>query len=179
MAGRLLIDDGHALFSRNDLHYAEFPSDYLRIRYYTLLLVKNSRLHTDDRLLLEQQVSELLKNAIKHGNGCDQGKIVRVWYRFDEREARIIVEDEGSGFADIEKWNLFNELRHKYIEEGDYTALMNYASWRTAKSDRFDGGNAMFAAIEYWNSGVVYTSRRNAVAAGKSLDDDMLGGGDE
>ena len=40
----------------------------------------------------------------------------------------------------------------------------NYVSFRTMKSDDQDGGNALFAALEYWNGGFVYNGKRNAVA---------------
>jgi serine/threonine-protein kinase RsbW len=170
----LLIDDGHPLFDRAGLNYTVFPSDYRLIRYFTLTLVQRSRPRSDERLLLEQQVSEIIKNAVKHGNSCDPSKEVRVWYRFTSTEARLIVEDEGPGFAEIEKWNLFNAKREDYIERQDFASLMVYASWRTSKSDRYDGGNAMFAALEYWNRGVVYTSGRNTVAVGKDFDPDPM-----
>ncbi|MBN1617014.1 MAG: ATP-binding protein [Spirochaetales bacterium] len=172
MNSEILVSDTHPLMARKYLNYAEFKSDYQQIRYYTLLLVKHCRPKSDERLLLEQQVSEIIKNAIKHGNECDPSRLIKVWYRFTVNEARLIVEDEGSGFQDIEKWNLFNSKRQEYIDKEDYGALMSYASWRTAKSDTYDGGNAMFAAIEYWNQGVVYSTARNTVALGKvfSLD---------
>lgn len=167
MNSEILIDDGHALFSRKDMNYTVFVSDYLQIRYFTLLLIQRSRPNTDERLLLEQQVSEIIKNAIKHGNGCDPTKQVKVWFRFTNTEARLIVEDEGPGFQDIEKWNIFNAKRQEYLRKEDFIGLMNYVSWRSAKSDDYDGGNAMFAALEYWDQGVVYSSRRNTVAVGK------------
>jgi len=169
MNNELLIDGSHELFSRKDMDYAVFASDYLQIRYYTLLLIQRSRPKSDERLLLEQQVSEIIKNAVKHGNGCDPAKEIKVWYRFTRNDARLIVEDEGPGFLDIEKWNLFNRKRQEYLDREDYTALMSYVSWRTGKSDAYDGGNALFAALEYWNRGVVYSERRNAVAVGKTF----------
>jgi serine/threonine-protein kinase RsbW len=46
------------------------------------------------RLALE----EALVNAIKHGNGMDPNKQVRVTCRVDEQEARVTIEDEGPGF---------------------------------------------------------------------------------
>ena len=46
---------------------------------------------------------------------------------------------------------------------------MSYVSWRTERSDTYDGGNALFAALEYWNRGVVYSSGRNAIAVGKKF----------
>jgi len=170
----ILIQDDHPLLSRAGMNYAVFPSDYQQIRYFTLLLVKQSRPRSDERLLLEQQVSELIKNAVKHGNKSDPAKEIKVWYRFTRTEARLIVEDQGSGFADIEKWNLFNKKRLEYIDKQDFEALMSYASWRTKKSEPYDGGNAMFAALEYWNRGVVYTSKRNTVAVGKLFDENPM-----
>jgi hypothetical protein len=169
MNDEILIGDTHGLFSRKDMNFAVFSSDFRQIRYYTLLLLQRSRPKTDERLLLEQQVSEIIKNAIKHGNGCDEAKEIRVWYRFGETEARLIVEDEGPGFKDIEKWNLFNRKRREYLDKADYTGLMSYVSWRTERSDPYDGGNALFAALEYWNLGVVYSGARNAVAVGKTF----------
>lgn len=174
MNRKLLIDDAHRLFSRDGMNYLELASDYRQIRYYTLLLIKHSRPRSDERLLLEQQVSELIKNAIKHGNHCDPAKLVRVWYRFTDTDARMIVSDEGTGFSDIEKWNVFNDKRESYISKGDYESLMHYASWRTSKSDKYDGGNAMFAAVEYWDLGVVYSGKRNTVAVGKSFQEDLM-----
>lgn len=175
----LQINDAHPLFDRTGMHYQVFTSDFRQIRYYTLLIIQRSRTCSDERLLLEQQVSEVIKNAIKHGNSCDSSKHIRVWYKFTESEARMIVEDEGSGFQDIEKWNLFHRKRQEYIKKEDWTALTSYASWKTAKSDTFDGGNSLFAAVEYWDKGVVYTSPRNTVAVGKRMNDALLITGEE
>jgi serine/threonine-protein kinase RsbW len=174
MNTEILIDDEHRLFSRKDMNYTVFASDYQMIRYYTLLLIQRSRPKSDERLLLEQQVSEIIKNAVKHGNGSDPSKTVKVWYRFTGTEARLVVEDEGPGFQDIEKWNIFNAKRQQYIEKEDFIGLMNYVSWKSPKSDKYDGGNAMFAALEYWNLGVVYSSRRNIVAVGKRFESDFM-----
>lgn len=179
MNEELLIDGSHRLFSKADMNYAVFTSDYERIRYYTLLIIQRSRPKHDERLLLEQQVSELIKNAIKHGNGCDPAKEVRVWYRFDGAEARLIVEDEGPGFKDIEKWNIFHKKRRSYLDKEDFVGLMNYIAWRTPKSDTYDGGNAMFAALEYWNEGVAFSEKRNAVAVGKTFPAGFMDEGDD
>ncbi|MBO51251.1 MAG: anti-sigma regulatory factor [Planctomycetaceae bacterium] len=46
------------------------------------------------RLALE----EALVNAIKHGNGMDPSKQVRVDCTFDEDRVTIVIEDEGPGF---------------------------------------------------------------------------------
>ena len=119
--------------------------------------------------LLEQQVSELIKNAVKHGNKSDKSKIVKVWYTFSEEEARMIIEDEGEGFQTIKEWNAFNSRRNECLNNQDYEKLADYVSFRTEESDDNDGGNAMFAALEYWDQGVVFTDKANCVAVGKSF----------
>lgn len=174
MSTEILVNDNHELFSREGLNYAVFPSDYQQIRYFTLMLVQRSRPKSDERLLLEQQVSEIIKNAIKHGNDCDPAKEIKVWYRFTATEARLIVEDKGTGFQDIEKWNIFNRKRQEYIDKDDFVGLMGYVSWKTKKSDKYDGGNAMFAALEYWDRGVVYSGKRNTVAVGKKFSESFM-----
>ncbi len=179
MNEELLINGEHQLFSKAGMNFAVFASVYESIRYYTLLIIQRSKPKADERLLLEQQVSELIKNAVKHGNGCDPAKEVRVWYRFDDNRARLIVEDQGSGFRDIEKWNLFNRKRRSYLDKEDFVGLMHYISWRTPRSDTYDGGNAMFAALEYWNEGVVFSEERNAVAVGKTFPARFMDEGDD
>ncbi|THB62445.1 MAG: ATP-binding protein, partial [Spirochaetaceae bacterium] len=89
------------------------------------------------------------------------------WYYFSEHEARLIVEDEGEGFQDIEKWNDFNRQRIQAFQEQNFAELANFVSYRTDTSDDNDGGNALFAALEYWNAGYVFSEKRNKVAAKK------------
>ena len=74
------------------------------------------------------------------------------------------MQDEGEGFKDLEKWNEFNRKRLEILSKQDYEGLADYVSFRTQKSDDNDGGNALFAALEYWNGGFVYNNKRNAVA---------------
>jgi len=83
--------------------------------------------------ILEQQISEIIK----------------VWYYFDSSSARIIVQDEGEGFNKIEQWNEFHRTREKYLDENNFEKLANFVSYRTEESDENDGGNALFAALEY------------------------------
>ena len=78
--------------------------------------------------------------------------------------AHIIVQDEGEGFQDLEKWNEFNRKRLECLHNNDFMQLADYVSFRTKESDSQDGGNALFAALEYWNGGFVYNGKRNAVA---------------
>ena len=163
------IDDNHSLMDRTNLFYKEFPSDFRQIRYFTLLIVQKAPPEIREINLLEQQISELIKNAVKHGNKSDPEKLVKVWYTFSENNARIIIEDEGEGFKAIQNWNEFNDKRTECLTREDYEGLSDYVSFRTEESDDNDGGNAMFAALEYWNDGVVFTEKANCVAVGKTF----------
>ena len=160
----LRVDENDALFDKTNMLYKEFPSDFRQIRYFTLLIVQSAPLEIKEINLLEQQISEIIKNAVKHGNNCDLNKKVKVWYAFSASHAHIIVEDEGPGFKDLEKWNEFNRKRLNCLHDQNYEDLANYVSFRTLDSDDQDGGNALFAALEYWNGGFVYNAKRNAVA---------------
>jgi hypothetical protein len=119
--------------------------------------------------LLEQQVSEILKNAIKHGNKCEIAKKVKVWFTFDATSARLITEDAGEGFKDLEKWNEFHRARTRCFFEQDFEKMEKYISYRTIKSDDNDGGNALFATVEYWDGGVVFNKKRNRIALHKTF----------
>lgn len=160
----LRSDDNDPLFDKANMLYKEFPSDFRQIRYFTLLIVQSAPLEIKEINLLEQQISEVIKNAVKHGNECDINKKVHVWYSFSATHAHIIVEDEGEGFKDLEKWNEFNRKRIACLRDSDFESLADYVSFRTSKSDDHDGGNALFAALEYWNGGFVYNGKKNGVA---------------
>lgn len=163
------VDENSPLFDKTGMLYKEFPSDYRQIRYFTLLIVQSAPLEIKEINLLEQQISEVIKNAVKHGNHCELGKKVRVWYSFDSTHAHLVVQDEGEGFKELEKWNEFNRERLRILSEQDFESLADYVSFRTLKSDDNDGGNALFAALEYWNGGFVFNDARNAVAMLKSF----------
>ncbi|MBO7135492.1 MAG: ATP-binding protein, partial [Spirochaetaceae bacterium] len=112
MTNKELISDGsNPLFDKSNMLYKEFPSDFRQIRYFTLLIVQSAPLEIKEINLLEQQISEVIKNGVKHGNNCDINKKVKVWYSFSPTHAHLIVEDEGEGFKDLEKWNEFNRKR--------------------------------------------------------------------
>ena len=163
----ILIDESSPLFNKEGMEYEEFPSDFSKIRTFTVPLVSSAPSHIKETNLLEQQVSELVRNAIMHGNKYDPQKITKVWYSFSSKEARIIVEDEGEGFKEIKEWNDFNHKRLECLKNQDYEKLINYISFRTKNSNDVDGGNALFASLEYWNAGLVFNSKCNAVAAKK------------
>lgn len=174
-AKEIVIDGKSALFDRTEMHYKEFSSDFRQIRYYTLLIVQKAPLEIKELNLLEQQISELIKNAVKHGNRMDSAKKIRVWSFFSSDEARLIVQDEGAGFQDLEKWNDFNRKRTECFNRRDFSEMTEYVSYRTQKSDEADGGNALFAALEYWNAGFVFDEARTSLAVRKTFHKKVLG----
>lgn len=163
-----VLDDNNEFFQTKGMYYKEFPSLYNQIRAFALFIVQKAPESFKEINLLEQQVSEVIKNAIKHGNRCIPSKKIRVWYEFDEekRKTRIIVQDEGAGFKDVDKWNDFFKKRQEAFNNGDFEEMLKYAAFKTERSDEDDGGNALFAAVEYWNGGYgVNSTTKNRVFA--------------
>jgi len=165
----ILVDGDHKLFDKKGLFYKEFPSDYRQVRFFSMLIVQKAPAEIKEINLLEQQVSELIKNAIRHGNKKDPDKKVRVWASFSSSHAHLIVEDEGEGFQSVENWNDFNINRNKCFKTHNFEEMEKYFSFRTDRSTEEDSGNALFASLEYWNGGVVLNSSRNAFAVYKSF----------
>src|SRR5512135_784072 len=165
----ILIDEANELFDKTGMFYKKFPSDFRQIRYFTLLVVQKAPPEIKEINLLEQQISELIKNAVKHGNKNNVDKKVKVWYSFTTDSAHVVVEDEGEGFKNIEQWNEFNKKRTECFVKQDFENMAEFVSFRTNSSDENDGGNALFAAVEYWNMGVVFSSKRNSIAVMKKF----------
>ena len=165
----LKVEPNSPLFNTDNMFYKKFPSDFRQIRYFALVIVQKAPPEIQEINLLEQQISELLKNAVKHGNKMDPKKSVEVWFSFSPKHAHLIVKDEGDGFQDLEQWNEFNKKRLECLHEQNFEELANYVAFRTDRSDDSDGGNAMFAAIEYWDEGLVFNEKRNAVAVYRSF----------
>jgi len=80
-----------------------------------------------------------------------------------------VVQDEGEGFKEIEKWNEFNQKRLQAIENQSLDELLSYAQWKGKNSTPEDGGNSLFAALEYWDTGLIYRASRNIVGAAKFI----------
>ncbi len=167
--GPLLVNSRHSLFSPEGMNYRDFNIDFGRIRYLSHLISQKAPPEIREFNLLEQQISEIVKNAVRHGNRNDIRKKVKIWYSFTPERARLIIEDEGRGFQNLEEWNGFFRKRMEYFVKNDFYGMTNYISYRTADSSDDDGGNALFAAVEYWNDGVVYNEKRNAVAVGRTF----------
>ncbi len=166
---KIIVDSNHEYFDKTGMWFKEFPSDFRQVRFFSLLVVQKAPTKIKEINLLEQQISELIKNAMKHGNKKDPSKNVRVWATFSINYARVIVEDDGNGFQEIDEWNEFNHRRNQCIESQDYEELEQYFTYRTKNSTEDDGGNALFAAVEYWDGGVVFNEKKNAVAVHKSF----------
>jgi len=163
----IIIDGSSPLFNKEGMNFQEFPSDFSKIRYYALLVVSSAPLPIKEANLLEQQVSELIKNGITHGNKNDPRNKLKVWYSFSRNDARLIVKDEGEGFKEIRAWNDFNRKRVECARNGNLADLANYISFRSQNSKEKDGGNALFAALEYWDGGMIFNNACNAVAVKK------------
>lgn len=159
---KLIVDEHNELFDAQGMRYAEFPSEYGRIRDYAAATLKDCPEAFLEDGLLEQQLSEIIKNGIKHGNGSDPAKKLRVWFDLRKR-ARFIVEDEGEGFTDLDAWNDFYRRRQLALYRQDFDEFLELASYRGPKSGPDDGGNSLFAALDYWNGGMIYNAARNKV----------------
>jgi serine/threonine-protein kinase RsbW len=159
---KLIVDERNELFDAQGMRYAEFPSDFSRIREFTALVLADCPEAFKEGNLLEQQLSEIIKNGIKHGNRNDSAKSLRVWYDLRKR-VRFIVEDEGEGFTDLDKWNEFFKKRQAALFDEDFDAFLGLASYRGPRSDEEDGGNSLIAALEYWNGGMIFNDARNKV----------------
>lgn len=159
---KLLVDDRNELFDAQGMKYVEFPSDLSQVRRYAAEILQDCPEPFLEGNLLEQQLSELIKNGIKHGNHGDPTKILKVWYDLRKR-VRFIVEDEGAGFVSLDDWNDYFRRRQTALWNEDFDAFLTLASYRGPHSDESDGGNSLIAALEYWNGGMIYNGRRNKV----------------
>jgi hypothetical protein len=170
-ACKLVVDDHSPLFDTSDCRFQELASDLSLTRDYArkLILDVQDKVGSIPLGVLEEQVSEIVKNAIKHGNRCNPDKKVRVWYSASREAFKVIVEDEGDGFTNLEEWNEFNANRLKAFSSGNMEEMMKYIQYKGPESTEDDGGNSLFAALEYWDSGLVYNSRKNKVSAIKYL----------
>ncbi|MDR2185398.1 MAG: ATP-binding protein [Treponema sp.] len=159
---KLIVDENNELFDAQGMKYVEFKSDFSKIREYSVKILEHCPGPFLEEGLLEQQLSEIIKNGIKHGNKCDISKKIKVWYDLRNR-ARFIVEDEGGGFKRLEEWNDFYRKRQTALCAGDFDLFLKLASYRGPESDESDGGNSLIAALEFWNGGMIYNDAKNKV----------------
>jgi len=162
IARKLIVDERNELFNAQGMKSVEYSSDLSKVRLYAAEILQGCDEMFLEENLLEQQLSELIKNAVKHGNKCNPERKIRVWYDLRNR-ARFIVEDEGQGFTNLESWNDFFMLRQKALYEQDFDAFLTLANYRGPESDETDGGNSLISALEYWNGGIIYNGKKNKV----------------
>ena len=156
---KLIVDEFNEIFDARGMKYKEYPSYFDRIRDYTKDILKEAPDEFLEGSLLEQQLSEIIKNGIKHGNKCDPRKMLRVWYDL-RTKVRFIVEDEGAGFKNLEDWNEFYRKRQTALFNNQFDKFLELAGYRHKNSDADDGGNSLVAAMEYWNGGIVYNKKK-------------------
>ncbi len=166
-ASFILQNDKHPLLKREGMFHKDFHLDLRKVRHLSQLIVQKAPSAIRDFNLLEQQISELIKNGVRHGNKNDPNKKISIWFRFSPTRAHIIVEDEGSGFQNINEWNRFFAKKRTAFEHHDFDEMMKYVSFRTEESTESDGGNALFAAVEFWNEGVVFSSGGNCIGVAR------------
>ena len=130
----IIIDGNHPLMNKEGLFFKEFPSDIRQVRFFSMLIVQKAPPEIKEINLLEQQISELIKNAVRHGNKNDINKKVKVWAGFSTDHAHVIVEDEGDGFSKLEEWNEFNKKRNECFANQDFEEMEKYFSFRTEES---------------------------------------------
>jgi hypothetical protein len=159
---KLIVDENNELFDAQGMKYIEFKSDFSKIREHSAKILEDCPAQFLEDGLLEQQLSEIIKNGIKHGNKCDVSKKLKVWYDL-RRRVRFIVKDDGEGFKRLEEWNDFYTKRQTALCARDFDLFLKLSSYRGPESDESDGGNSLIAALEFWNGGMIYNEAKNKV----------------
>jgi serine/threonine-protein kinase RsbW len=165
----IVVDPESPLLVTEGMYHKTFHIGFPQIRRLSNLIAQQAPTEVQEFNILEQQISELIKNAVKHGNKNDPSKALDVWFSFSRSHAHLIVKDQGTGFTEIERWNEFYQKKMECYRTHDFDRMMDYLSFRTEDSDDYDGGNAMFAAVEYWNQGVVFSGARNTVGVKRTF----------
>ena len=161
---QLIVDEYHLCWNTENMKERYFRTQKEAVRYQALSIANDAPDHIKEDRLLEQQISEIIKNAIYHGNQLDYNKLVRTFVSFKNNTVKLIVEDEGSGFKNLDLWNSFYKKRAEAIERADIEIILKYSIFiNNDPSDFTDGGNSLFAAVEYWNDGIIYNERKNKI----------------
>jgi anti-sigma regulatory factor (Ser/Thr protein kinase) len=91
----------------SDLKYTEFS-------VMVLGYIKNFlKINEDDFFKIEIALREVINNAIRHGNQSNQGKRVRVKFRWRKKYLYINVKDENTQKVDFKK--IIREVQNKDI----------------------------------------------------------------
>ena len=159
----ILVDEASELFDRTGMFYKKFPSDFREIRYFTLLILQKAPPEMKEINLLEQQISELIKNAVKHGNRKDPGTMFQCGPPSTSRAPGSSCRTRGRASGDWRNGTSSTgkgEMTASVAE--DFEEMAQFVSYVTPDSDDHDGGNALFAAVEYWTRGWSSMRRRTA-----------------
>lgn len=159
----------HKRIVKNRMHHRQLQSKYSLIRYYALQTVKTLPIQEQHKKLLEQQIAELIQNAVVHGNKSREELTINVWHTFKKNIFTIIIEDEGMGFTELEHWTQWNQKRTECLAGNNHEEFQLYASYqkRGSFTPEYFGGTGLFTAIEYWNGGFSFSQERNMVTASK------------
>jgi serine/threonine-protein kinase RsbW len=82
-------------------HNLTIPSDFTAAREVQKRIlddVKDNAYSAQAAFAIQLALEEALINAVKHGNKFDVSKKVHVQASIDPKQAKIVVEDEGTGF---------------------------------------------------------------------------------
>ncbi|HPX26628.1 MAG TPA: ATP-binding protein [Treponemataceae bacterium] len=154
---------------KNSMHVRQIQSKDTLIRYYAMQTVKTLPMNDIEKKLLEQQISELIQNAVVHGNKNREELIVNIRYLYKNNVFTIILQDEGNGFTEFEHWKQWNEKRSKLEQDKNAEEFSMYASYQ--KRGSFNpcgfGGTGLFAAFEYWDKEFSFSKEGNTLTASK------------
>ena len=122
MTGNLCLADGHriGIHTLADLH-----------SFIGLLLIKLERLGytARERSGIRLALIEALVNAIRHGNGNDPSKAVRVRYDASEFQFLIEIEDDGADVAGNFEPDLNARNQRERIGGRDVFLMEHYMTW--------------------------------------------------
>lgn len=169
-ANELIVDEQSLLFDTTGMKKYIYPSDISKMRDYAMEVLE----HLPEKyqalsFLLEYNVSELIKNAIRHGNNCDISKEITIHSEITSQYFRIVVQQQGRGFMNLEDWNVYYRQRISAFETCNIDKMIELACYSSENSNEQDGGNALIAALDFWDSSLVFNKARNAVSALKIL----------
>ena len=167
----LLANDKDTCWDIKGMQFVQFNSDCTKIRDYGKYVMKHRHEDYQNIKILEEQITEIIKNAVVHGNHCILEKKINIYFLFEKKFVKIIVEDEGRGFQGIEKWNRFNRKREKILNNtrASIDSKLKYLSYKEEEKGgvikEYKNGNYLFSAVNYWNEGFRFSQKRNKVCA--------------
>ena len=155
----------------------EYFSILENLRMYATEVGREAPEQMRQNFVLEQQISELIKNAMIHGNKMQAEKKVRVYFSFMGLDglAKLVVESEVCGFENAHEWNDFVLKRENVLNDMSLPIeeRMKYLNFESTANDCdgkiLSGGNALLASPAYWNLGVTVSIEKKRVCAMRSF----------